>query len=160
MRKALPLVVIGLLVVAVIAYVATTKIQEKAKEYGLVATSAPKVLVPTFEPNPETTSSEGEVTAGVKTVSADVEYDSPGGLDLVGFNLTVDEEGTIVGIRVEEKIANSESAKYQKSFSQAIPSFVVGKKLTDLADLDVVGRASLTTDAFNRALPSLKKQLM
>jgi len=160
MKKSIPVLVLGLLAVAVVAIVAMPKIQEKAKQFGLSPSSPTKVTVPSVPSNQSPAGVPAELPEGIKRVTADAEYDSPGGLDLVGFTLDVDATGTIQAIQVEKKIANPESTKYQQSFANAIPAVVVGKKLAELTDLDVVGRASLTTDAFNQALPALKQQLL
>lgn len=160
MKKSLPILVFGLLAVALVAIVALPKIQEKAKQFGLTPSTPTKVTVPSTPSGQTPAGVPTELPEGVKRLTADVEYDSPGGMDLVGFTLDVDSMGTVQAIQVEKKIANPESAKYQQSFASAIPAVVVGKKLTELTDLDVVGRASLTTDAFNQALPTLKQQFL
>lgn len=160
MKKSLPLVIVGLIAVAVLAFVAASKFQEKGKEYGLIPTAAPKVVIPGEESARSTSLQIGETPVGGKRVSAQVEYDSPGGMDQVKFELIVDESGKIIQAGLTPRASNRESDQWINSFEKAFPSVVVGKKLADMTDLDIVARASLTTDAFNQALPSLKKQLL
>lgn len=94
----------------------------------------------------------------VKTVWAVVSYQSPVGEEEVGFVLGVNTEGVVVDASVENMATNEMSKKRQEAFSEASPRRVVGKKLSDLQDIETVNGSSLTTEAFNGSIESLKSQ--
>lgn len=119
-------------------------------------------------PQMETTTQPGEsmliddttqLAEGLKRISSPGTYQSPAQEEQVTFNLIVDEEGTIVDAASTVTSTNPTSQMRQTAFSEAFPQTVVGKKLADLENLDRIGGSSLTTGAFNKALPELKSQL-
>ncbi len=95
-----------------------------------------------------------------KTVHTIAAYQSPAGEEKIGFVLGVDSEGVIVDAQIEEMAENPVSRTRQESFGGALSERIVGKKLLDLSDIDEIGGAPLTTDAFNESLPELRSQLL
>lgn len=100
-----------------------------------------------------------QLAEGLQRISTTGTYQSPAQAEHVDFNLVVDEEGTIVDAASTVTSTNPTSQMRQTAFSEAFPQAVIGKKLSDLENLDRVGGSSLTTGAFNKALPELKSQL-
>jgi len=87
-----------------------------------------------------------------------IKYNSPGGREENKFVLTV-KDGVIKTAKVEVMTKVDASIMYQKRFAVELPKLIVGKKISEIPNLDVVSGASLTTEAFNKALKSLKQQL-
>jgi len=115
---------------------------------------------PETMPTSETKDSkETSLKADEKKLSAKTSYKNPGGSDEVGFNVIVDGSGTITGASVDILAVNGIAKKRQESFSEGFPTILAGKKLSELGNIDKVGGSSLTTAAFNNALPWLKSQL-
>jgi len=85
-----------------------------------------------------------------------VEYISPGGLEKIGIALSVDADRIITSVVVTPMADNDISAKLQKAFASELPVVLEGRKLSELDTVDVVGKASLTTRAFNESLAKLK----
>ena len=112
------------------------------------------------EPKPMT---EKTITAPVVPAAKDVaiktSYASPAGTDEVGFTLSVDAMGTIIGAKTDVLTAHPISKKRQEAFADGLLPVVKGKKLSELSSIDKVGGSSLTTKAFNDSLDELKAQL-
>lgn len=94
-----------------------------------------------------------------KEESVIVPYLTPGGECKVGFTVVTDQKGIIAGITTTILGHNNTQIAYQKRFAAAAPAVLIGKKLSDLSAVDRIGRASLTTEAFNASLSKLKAQL-
>lgn len=76
----------------------------------------------------------------------------------VGF--TVSLTGDVIKTAdVEILTTNATSLQFQTAFEKALPNAVVGKKLSDIADIDIVGGASGTTEQFKAAIAALETQL-
>lgn len=86
-------------------------------------------------------------------------YTNPGGSDDVSFTLTVDKDGVITKAETGILAKNPTSKKRQETFAEALPAVIVGKKLSELSNIDRVGGSSLTTNAFNASLAQLKSQI-
>ncbi len=97
--------------------------------------------------------------AGEKQLSTKTRYTNPSGSDEVGFNVVVDNNGVVISASADVLAIDTTSKTRQTAFAQGIAQAIVGKKLSDLAAIDKVGGSSLTTKAFNDALPALKAQL-
>mgnify|MGYP003474862801 CR=1 FL=1 len=94
-----------------------------------------------------------------KEVSAVVSYDTPGDYkDILRFVVTVNEAGMIERIETLDDETNQIPEK-KKEFNQQINTLLQGKKLSELSAIDKVGTSSMTTDAFNEALPKLQASL-
>jgi hypothetical protein len=92
-------------------------------------------------------------------VNTQVSYKNPAGEDEVSFLLTVNAEGMIVGAAAGVLATHDISKKRQEAFAAEFSAALQGKKLSELDSIDRVGGSSLTTAAFNQALPQLKAQL-
>ena len=151
-KKAL---VLGVLVLAALAAVVKFVMPtEKEKDMSPVDTGK------NAEPKPaaETTTAAPTVPAA-KDVTIKTTYTSPAGKDDVGFTLSVDALGTIVGAKTDVLTTHPISMKRQQAFADGLLPVVKGKKLSELASIDKVGGSSLTTKAFNDSLDELKAQL-
>lgn len=136
---------------------------------GVVIVAALLAFVKFFHPAkaPETsnTPSSGDrplvspEEASERKLSVKTHYNNPGGGDDVAFAVLVNGNGVITAAETEVLAQNGISITRQKSFAEAFPATVIGKKLADLAPLDRVGGSSLTTNAFNASLPELKSKL-
>ncbi len=94
-----------------------------------------------------------------KSVSAVVSYDTPGDYkDVLRFVVTVNESGMIKRIETLDDETNQIPEK-KKEFNEQINTLLQGKKLSELSAIDKVGTSSMTTDAFNEALPKLQASL-
>jgi hypothetical protein len=124
-----------------------------------VTESGSPVSVGSGGPGPSVTPAATMVTS--KNLSYVATYEKPEGMAKISFDLVVDANGVISKVSTKNLTSpsNRETTQYQQKFSAAIPGQIVGKKLADLKDLDRVGGASLTTDAFNSSLAQLKAQL-
>lgn len=87
-----------------------------------------------------------------------VTYPSPGGEENNNFKITLQND-TVTAVTVDVLTEIDASIVYQKKFAAELPKLLVGKKISQISDLDVISGASLTTAAFNEALGKLKKQL-
>lgn len=90
-------------------------------------------------------------------VSAEVTYEVPEAslTHHVKFTLLLDDAGAITEAKMVE-LPKEESSEKQKEFGQNLTIMVKGKKLTELTQVDKVGKSTLTTDAFNSVIDELK----
>jgi hypothetical protein len=100
-----------------------------------------------------------DMQASEKNVSTKAVYKNPAGEDEVGFALTVNTDGTIVSATAQVLATHDISKKRQEAFAAEFPAALRGKKLSELSAIDRVGGSSLTTAAFNQALPELQAEL-
>jgi hypothetical protein len=131
-----------------------------------VVEATPTPATPTPAPAPVEAKTEIVVpakpaapVATAKKIALNTSYGSPAGPEEVGFALNVDASGIITSAETIVKATDDKSIKYQNSFKKEFATKVVGKKLSDLSSVDKVGKASLTTNAFNASLGKLKAQL-
>ena len=94
-----------------------------------------------------------------KSVAVRTSYGNPAGSDEVGFVLALDDNGVIVNATTEVLATHDISKARQAAFASGLGTAIQGKKLSELTAIDRVGGSSLTTNAFNKALPELKAQL-
>ena len=90
--------------------------------------------------------------------STSVTYEIPEGEESNTFTLVL-ENNLIKSIKVDISTNGKASLKYQQGFADNISKVIVGKSLSTLTTIDRVSGASLTTNAFNKALSELKQQL-
>jgi hypothetical protein len=117
------------------------------KDTGVMTTGS-EISTPA---NPVTTPAStgtGTPSTALTTKTDIMTYTTPAGSDSIEFSLTID-NGVITSVMVTPKAENGISKMRQESFSKAISSEVVGKKIADL-HLSAVGGSSLTTGAFNQ----------
>lgn len=75
----------------------------------------------------------------------------------VGFSLKLNKD-KVTGVDVSILTTNEESKAYQSDFKKEIAKVVVGKKISELNNIDVVGGASSTTKSFKEAVAALGTQ--
>ena len=126
---------------------------------GEVPTPIPTPTEPAPTPVAKVTSPEIPAKATTKKISLNTSYKSPAGMEDVGFVLNMDASGVVSSAEAIIHATNRESVKYQTSFRDNFNAAIVGKKLSDLSSVDRVGKASLTTGAFNASLSKLKAQI-
>lgn len=102
---------------------------------------------------------ESQATADGETVTTQTTYMSPGGEEAVRFTLVVDEDGVIEEATTDVLAKSPTSILRQTSFAEAFPTVLVGKKLSELTNVDRIGGSSLTTAAFNKSLADLQAQI-
>jgi len=103
--------------------------------------------------------SGNESVAGLREVSAEISYDTPGDYpDHLRFVVTVDGAGAIQTIKTLD-VETGEIPEKKKEFNDQINVILKGKKLAELTTIDKVGKSSLTTTAFNDALGKLQAGL-
>lgn len=94
-----------------------------------------------------------------KEVSAVITYGETGKYtDTLRFVVVVDKGGVIQEIKTLED-ATGEIPEKKKEFNQLVNVQLKGKKLADVSALDKVGKSTMTTNAFNGVLESLKAGL-
>lgn len=76
----------------------------------------------------------------------------------VGFAVELDED-QISSADITILTTNVESQAYQEDFKNELSEAVVGKKISELSDIDVIGGASGTTESFQEAVAALGEQL-
>ncbi|MDO8552826.1 MAG: hypothetical protein Q7S01_04895 [bacterium] len=94
-----------------------------------------------------------------REVNAVASYETPGGTDKVRFTLSLDSEGAIVDVKTTDVLNGEAVSENLQKFSQGLLLLIRGKTLSELKSIDRVGKSSLTTAAYNSALPDLQKQL-
>ncbi|MCA9377752.1 hypothetical protein KC711_02445 [Candidatus Peregrinibacteria bacterium] len=107
----------------------------------------PSVTPPSSPKNQIPTNQQPVIIAGA-SVTKEVHYTSPAGDETVEFTMTTSGD-TITAISAKPLASNPISTMMQTKFSESIQSKVVGKKKSEL-QLDAVGGASLTTNAFKK----------
>lgn len=112
------------------------------------------------EDNADTKPASGPNTTGAEyedgSYSADGKYTSPGGLQSVSVELTL-EGGVISDLTVTPGAVDSQSKRFQADFAENVADQVVGKSL-DEADVSVVASSSLTSEGFNAALAKIAEE--
>lgn len=94
----------------------------------------------------------------LRRLSSTVTYEVPGGTHEVTFAVLVDQDGIVGDTDAVDVLDVSHKANLDK-FSGELIKVIEGKKLSDIGAVDKIGSSSLTTNAFNEALPEIKSQL-
>jgi hypothetical protein len=84
---------------------------------------------------------------------------SEGRTGTVGFKVMLDENNAIANADLEILTTNEESMAYQEDFRAEVNQVVVGKKLSELTDIDTIAGASSTTNHFKEAVAVLDDEL-
>ncbi len=145
----------GIIAVAVIAILGFFGVKWMKGDDTAKTTDMKEDANPTDEKKTEKMSPSAE-TKTIRTVAT---YTSPAGEDKIAFVLGLDASGTIVSTLIESMTENEISKKLQGMFGEGFSGAIVGKKLSELSNIDRVGGASLTTGAFNQSLAALKSQM-
>ena len=151
--------VIGIIVAVVLVAMVTAVIVFSNRQNGSqnVATDSE-----TARTNQASTSGSGTNNATTSgnykdgTYSATGRYQTPGGSESIGVNVTIS-GGTITDARVTQQPISNEAQEYQAAFASGFKSQVVGKKIDDVSLTRVAG-SSLTPDGFNNAIDTIKTQ--
>lgn len=102
---------------------------------------------------------DGAASAFVREVNTVVSFEVPDGSDTVRFTLGLDVEGKVLSVKTTDVLNGDIADEYMVEFSNGLLLVIQGKKLSELNNIDRVGTSSLTTTAFNSALPDLQAQL-
>lgn len=92
---------------------------------------------------------------GSRRVSATVSFDAPGVVEVYTFSLTLDTNGVIADAKTEDA-KTGEVSSHNEAFTKELLKVIKGKKLSELKNVDKIGTSSLTTSAFNSAIPTLQ----
>ena len=82
-----------------------------------------------------------------------VTYNTPEWQETADFNINLDSEWKVLNVSVSINSRERETKMAMENFNAEINKKVVGKKLSEIS-LDAIGWASLTTEAFKKALTS------
>lgn len=83
---------------------------------------------------------------------------SAGRTGKVGFKVSLNKD-QIASADITILTTNEESKGYQEDFQKGLAKVVVGKKLSEIANIDIIGGASGTTKNFKAAVAALSAQL-
>lgn len=87
------------------------------------------------------------------------EYPTSGGrTGKIGFVVNLNQD-RLTKADIKILTTNDESKAYQVDFQKSLSKAVVGKKISELANLDAIGGASTTTENFKAAVAALGSQL-
>lgn len=106
-----------------------------------------------------TRDTDRDSTALPREVSTAVSYETPKGTDRVRFILGLDSDGLVISVATTDVLTGDKTNEKLQTFSNNLLLIIQGKKLAELESIDRVGTSSLTTSAFNKALPALKAQI-
>lgn len=146
-----------------VALLASVALAACSPQKEAIAPSPSTVVVATETPKAATDSALAatDIPAATWTKKGDVyntttAYMTPGGLQHVEFTIGV-KNGTVTSVEVAPHPEETSpiSLKMQTGFKAAAKDALVGKKVADLANVDRIGGASLTTGAFRKAIQQL-----
>lgn len=137
-----------------IAAAACTPVEENEASGGSDETSADA------DSSAETTdagngSGGGSYAAGEYTATGS--YTTPGGEEQIGVTLTLEADGTILELSVQEMGVNPNSKQFQGQFASGIADVAVGENIADL-EVDKVAGSSLSSGGFNAAVDAIAEQ--
>ena len=107
-----------------------------------------------YEPVMNKKSSSSISTSNASPITKTIRYWTPSWTISTTFVFTIDETNTVKTIKATTVSRDQEDIQYANRFNTAAESKIVGKKISDLSAI-TIGGASLTTDAFKRAISSL-----
>jgi uncharacterized protein (UPF0333 family) len=118
----------------------------------------------TVSATPSTTTASATATDATNTAATykdgtyktDISYDSPGGMQKIGVNITL-KDGTVTDSTVTAEATDGDARGYQNDFVSSYKQFVTGKKI-DAISLSRVSGSSLTSNGFNYALKTIEAQ--
>ncbi|MDJ0321554.1 hypothetical protein [Pseudarthrobacter sp. PS3-L1] len=90
------------------------------------------------------------------TYSADGNYNSPNGQEVVGVELTLAAD-VVTAVNITQHPSNPNTKKYQGEFADGIAAQVVGKNVDEIKVSKVAG-SSLTSGGFNSAVDTIKSE--
>lgn len=105
---------------------------------------------------PVTKTSTGQTNTGTLTPLTEIiTYATPLGTAQISFSITKDATGIIKSIAATKIAGDATSAAFIQMFASSISSAAVGQNINTLS-LNAVGGASLTTNAFNQFVSTLR----
>lgn len=139
----------ALIVIAMIsvATVAVAKLNDQAAQKPFSSDTATTPI-----PGPSS-GSQSNLKDG--TYVAEGTYNTPGGTESIGLTVTLNND-IIEDIGLKQLASGGDTAIYQAKFASGYKPLVQGKKIEEVK-LDRVSGSSLTSDGFNRALESIKR---
>lgn len=93
---------------------------------------------------------ESPWTKAENKLSTKLEYESPAGQEINTITIAV-ENDTITSFEMSIETKNDVSIAYQKKFVAEVEKTIIGKKVSEISQLDTIAGASLTTKAFTAA---------
>lgn len=81
-------------------------------------------------------------------------YDTPVGEENNPLSLTI-ENGKITDYQLDITTSNSTSQRYQQEFIEQLEQIIAGSSVEQLQNIDTLGGATVTTDAFRNAVQQL-----
>lgn len=98
--------------------------------------------------------SEGPWSKNDEILTTQLSYETPAGVETNTINISLDGD-TIAGFEMTIDTTNEVSIRYQEKFIEELTPMLVGKKISDIENIDTIAGASLTTDAFTQAFTQL-----
>ena len=160
-----------LFIVTGLLFSACTKVPESLEEDGMEGSLEESLEfeeeddedMPTVSPSEETPSENSAAPAqesayveGSYTQTAN--YMTPAGQETVGVTLTLDGEGIIQSVSVQNLAKDDTSQFYVGKFTEGISAVVVGKDIDSLGTIGAVNGSSLTPNAFNTAALAIRTE--
>jgi len=116
----------------------------------------PSKTVPTTVPQAPISKPRPQAPS-VYSYATSISYNVPNGGQTMDVNISLQNK-VVVSVSISQSKRGGTSAEYQQNFQNSYKSYVVGKNINDIS-LSRVGGASLTTNAFNKAINSIKSNL-
>lgn len=95
---------------------------------------------------------------GSRLASTTIQYMASTTEEAAHFILIVDNSGSITNARTVDP-QTLKASPQQAAFTVELTKVIKGRKLSELGALDKVGKSSLTTEAFNEAIPILQAEV-
>lgn len=99
--------------------------------------------------------SEGPWSKNDDILTTELLYETPAGVETNTITITLDASETIASFEMSIDTTNEVSIRYQEQFIAQLTPVIIGKKMSEIANLDTIAGASLTTDAFTQAFAQL-----
>lgn len=108
-----------------------------------------------FDTKPSSTTDEESSVYEDGTYTASGDYASPAGPESIAVTLTVKND-IVSSVSITKNATNETSINFQGLFAAGISGQVVGKSLDEIGNYSSVNGSSLTPNAFDAALASIK----
>ncbi|MDB5167823.1 MAG: hypothetical protein JWO55_81 [Candidatus Saccharibacteria bacterium] len=145
-----PVAALIVIVMIAAATASVSMINDKQTQEPL-STNEPATSMPTAPSSPRQTASPFK--DGI--YGSDGQYSTPGGSESIGITVTL-KDGVIEDINLEQYATGGDTQIYQRKFASRYKESVVGKSIDEVKLTRVAG-SSLTSNGFNDALESIKR---
>lgn len=98
---------------------------------------------------------ESPWTKNNNLLTTQLTYDSPGDLEKNTISISLDKNNFITSFEMTIETKNDVSIAYQKQFISELKETIIGKTASEIAQIDTISGASLTTQAFTNAFSQL-----